>query len=191
MITVMAKSAVVWFTLQYTFMDGGAEPTLESALRFLSAVHCSAFAVYPAFGSAAPRTDGRCGSRRRRSLRWTPEEQQFVLNGYCRFGQLWTEMLKEYPFAPSRINYDLRDKWENIMKHAGDPLCRRLFECLERRCAPPFLRADDGAAGDAARERAGSVRARTAELVSRHFDRVCSAGAEQSVESELAAMGFS
>jgi hypothetical protein len=56
------------------------------------------------------------------------EEQQFVINGYSRFGPLWTEILKEYPFHPHRIHTDLRDKWVNIERHAKDEQCARIFQ---------------------------------------------------------------
>jgi hypothetical protein len=89
--------------------------------------------------------------QRRKSVKWSAAEQQFVLNGYCRFGPLWTEILKEYPFHPHRIHTDLRDKWNNISRHSDDAHCARLFanvtDCRQRR--EVFLTAQDGANADA------------------------------------------
>jgi hypothetical protein len=96
--------------------------------------------------------DAGLGKQRRKSVKWSPEEQQFVINGYCRFGPLWTEILKEYPFHPHRIHTDLRDKWNNILRHSHDEPCARLFAnvtgCLQRR--EIFLTAREGAATEAA-----------------------------------------
>jgi hypothetical protein len=68
------------------------------------------------------------GKQRRKSVKWTAEEQQFVINGYAQFGPLWTEMLKEYPFHPHRIHTDLRDKWNNIERHTKNERCADFFE---------------------------------------------------------------
>lgn len=98
------------------------------------------------YDDVATLQPGKNGKVRRKTIKWTPEEQQFVINGYCRFGPLWTEILKEYPFHPNRIHTDLRDKWENIKRHESDPQCARLFgdvhKCIEKRDS--FLTNPDG-----------------------------------------------
>jgi hypothetical protein len=80
------------------------------------------------FDYANPETTDGETKQRRKSIKWTSDEQEFVFNGYCRFGPLWTEILKEYPFHPRRTHTDLHDKWTNIARHATKPECARLFE---------------------------------------------------------------
>jgi hypothetical protein len=88
------------------------------------------FATVPVFADA-PSQSTEDGRRRRRTVKWTPEEQSFLVNGMCRFGRVWTEILKEYPFHPQRIHTDLRDKWDNIQTHSTDEGCRRLFDAIQ------------------------------------------------------------
>lgn len=83
--------------------------------------------IYPKF-HYPPEPEDNQQKKRRKSLKWSSEELQFVLNGYCKFGALWTEILKEYPFHPHRIHTDIRDKWENMYKHESDPNCKRIFD---------------------------------------------------------------
>jgi hypothetical protein len=79
---------------------------------------------YPESGA----DESASGKQRRKTVKWTLEEQQFVINGYARFGPLWTEILKEYPFQAHRVHIDLRDKWTNIERHSTDETCARLFK---------------------------------------------------------------
>jgi hypothetical protein len=70
-----------------------------------------------------------------------------VFNRNCRFGPLWTEILRE-----DRIHTDLRDMCNNISQHSHDALCERLFanaiRCLQR--CEVFPTARDRASAEAA-----------------------------------------
>lgn len=68
---------------------------------------------------------------RRITVKWTLEEQEFLLNGYRKFEKYWTQILKEYPMNPIRIRFDLKDKWKNLQKKASNPKIKELFERIE------------------------------------------------------------
>lgn len=121
--------------------------TLAHALAAIDSIPMpNQFPLTHTFDDVATMKPGRNGKVRRKTIKWTPEEQQFVINGYCRFGPLWTEILKEYPFHPNRIHTDLRDKWENIKRHETSVHCGRLFgdvrKCIQKR--EDFLTTPDG-----------------------------------------------
>lgn len=109
--------------------------SLEDALKAMAEIPDSSrnqFTLTFDFGEIeAVKEATKNGKARRKTVKWTPEEQQFVINGYCHFGPLWTEILKEYPFHPNRVHTDLRDKWDNIMRHRNDPLSSRLFDDID------------------------------------------------------------
>ena len=161
--------------------------------------------IYPSFKDNALFTETGNGRKRRKSVKWTLEEQEFVLNGYCRFGPLWTEMLKEYPFSPNRIHYDLRDKWENIKRHSNDPSCKRIFEYInkkgEHRNQSFLIKVEDNNAGEESglinnheKESKGkyekSLKMKAIDLINEQFIKMGDNG-ESNTENAFAAMYFS
>jgi hypothetical protein len=107
--------------------------SLSEAVRTINALPddpiCS-FSLSPVFADPTPPPSDS-GKQRRRTVKWSPEEQEYLINGFCRYGRLWTEILKQYPFHPQRIHTDLRDKWTNIQAHADESDCARLFTAVK------------------------------------------------------------
>ena len=87
-------------------------------------------------GDTKPKCELQQKSRRP-SVMWSVEEQEFLLNGYRKFSNCWTQILKEYPMNPVRIRFDLKDKWKNLIQKENDPECAKIFqninECNEQR----------------------------------------------------------
>ena len=68
---------------------------------------------------------------RRTPSKWSIEEQEFLLNGYRKFANCWTQILKEYPMSPIRIRFDLKDKWKNLAKKSSEPECEKVFKNVD------------------------------------------------------------
>ena len=80
------------------------------------------FILYPNYNENDPHLyQNKDGKSRRIPLKWTIEEQEFLLNGFRKFDTCWTQILKEFPLHPIRGRYDLKDKWKNILKKENDP----------------------------------------------------------------------
>ena len=84
-----------------------------------------------------PNQQDKNGKSRRNPVKWSNEEQEFLLNGYRKFSNCWTQILKEYPMHPIRIRFDLKDKWKNLLKKQSDPKIKQIFddinECVDTR----------------------------------------------------------
>lgn len=83
---------------------------------------------------------------RRVTVKWSNEEQEFLLNGYRKYHRCWTQILMEYPMNPVRQRCDLKDKWKNIQKKCvkdsqiGDAL--KNIEDTKNHTSEFFLRND-------------------------------------------------
>ena len=69
---------------------------------------------------------------KRTPVKWTQEETEFLLNGYRKYSNSWTQILKEYPLHPIRIRFDLKDKWRNLHKKTSDPNIQQVFDNIEK-----------------------------------------------------------
>jgi len=52
-------------------------------------------------------------------VRWTKEEEEYLIAGVKRYGKSWVEILKNYEFQ-NRTNVNLKDKWRNLKKRDPD-----------------------------------------------------------------------
>ena len=69
---------------------------------------------------------------RRAPVKWTEEEIEFLFNGYRKYANSWTQILKEYPMNPIRMRFDLKDKWKNMVRKSSDPNYKQVFEDVNK-----------------------------------------------------------
>ena len=83
------------------------------------------------------KNDEKKDKLHRTPIKWSQEEQEFLLNGFRKFTNSWTQILQEYPMHPIRLRFDLKDKWKMLLKKSSDsqykPFFDRIHTCVEQR----------------------------------------------------------